>query len=350
MMMNQVVIGICIRDVRLLDLTTTRIRKFVQHFPYKLVDFICFHWKEINMMNYSVNGKKFNRKTEKWEDGTFPLPHVAFIQGYLNKEIIAKLENIFGINLFNNFLFDKWEGSEFLSSNQNLRKHVPKTLKLHTDHLSSQLCRFSDFFIKPMIGSSSGGIMRVKSLLDGSFEVFQTIRNEYLFQQFHTIDELINWLEPKITNGHYILQQAIETKKYRNNATDIRLNMNKNTTGNWEKSLLLFRISSNQNFIVPRKISQVYTFDRLHNSPSILPDINLKKLEVSIMSIGQNICQAFDEAGFHMADLGIDLGLDEKGKLWIFEVNHIPFPALGAIEDPSVYKPLEYAYYIANRY
>gem|GEM_PF-4777140 len=51
-----------------------------------------------------------------------------------------------------------------------------------------------------------------------------------------------------------------------------------------------------------------------------------------------------------MADLGIDLGVDEKGKLWIFEVNHIPFPALGAIEDPSVYKPLEYAYYLANRY
>jgi|GEM_PF-3603284 len=189
----------------------------------------------------------------------FSLPHVAFIQGYLNKEIIAKLENIFGINLFNNFLFDKWEGWEFLSTNQHLRKHVPKTLKLHTDHLPSQLCRFSDFFIKPMIGRSSGGIMRVKSLLDGSYEVFQTIRNEYLFQIFHTLDELINWLEPKITNGHYILQQAIETKKYKNNATDIRLNMNKNATGNWEKSLLLFRISSNQNlYCATKNISSLH--------------------------------------------------------------------------------------------
>ncbi|WP_226526784.1 YheC/YheD family protein [Metabacillus niabensis] len=346
--MSLVVIGICIRDDKLIGLTTERIRKYIEYFPYEYVDFICFHWDKIDVVNYSVAGKKFNRKSLEWDDGIYPLPHVAFIQGFLNKNIINKLKDIFGVNLFNNFLFDKWEGWEFLSDHKIIKQHLPITHKIQLERLALQLNLFKDFLIKPSIGSSSGGIIRVKSRNDGTFDVFHSIKNECVLIKFDTIKELMNWIESKVKNGQYILQQGIETIRYKDNATDIRLNMNKNSNGVWEKSIVFFRISSNNNIVIPKKVSRIYTFDQLRSSSSFLPEVDIRKLESQIDSIGNKICQAFDQAGYHMGDLGIDLGLDMKGKLWIFEINHIPYPALGAIHDPSVYKPLEYALFLAK--
>uniref|UniRef100_UPI001CF9F9A3 YheC/YheD family protein n=1 Tax=Metabacillus niabensis TaxID=324854 RepID=UPI001CF9F9A3 len=321
--------------------------KFFEYHPNEQVDFICFHWNHLNTKKREVIGLKFNKNKKVWENSIFPIPDVVFIQGYLNTKIVKYLEDVFGKNIFNNFLFDKWEGWKFLSSSRGLKEYLPNTQKLKIDYLQSQLSLYSDYLIKPIIGSSGNGIMRIKSFKNGGFKVFHSFKNEITYQTFASLYELCKWVKPKIQIGDYILQKRVNTITYRRHTCDIRLNMNKNSKGNWEESLVLLRIASNSNFVIPTKMSRFYTIKQLYKYP-LFPKVNMKELEKSIISLGHKICKAFDQSGYHMADLGIDLGLDKKGRLWIFEVNHIPYPALSFVEDLSIIRPFEYALFLAN--
>lgn len=60
----------------------------------------------------------------------------------------------------------------------------------------------------------------------------------------------------------------------------------------------------------------------------------------SIMELGLSIGHWFDASGHHMADLGIDLGIERNGKLWIIEVTPFPFPFgphQGSILDKGIW-------------
>lgn len=346
--MKRPLIGICIPYASLMKLATVRVMKFTDKHPDTQVDFICFHIKDLNLDTLQVTAVKFQKGTGEWEKGVFPVPDVIFLQGILPSPVIKKIESVIGPNVFNNFLFDKWEGWEFLSKHKNIRKHLPDTKKYNKDELLTYMSHYPDFFLKPVKGSSSIGIVRIKSLNKGAFEASYPVSKDMIKEEFQSRNELCRWIDSRVKDGNFILQEGIKTLKHKNRIVDIRLNMNKKGSGIWEVSLILFRISSTNDMLVPLTVSQACTFEQLQQF-SIYPNVDLKKLKSSIISLGAKICFAFDQAGYHMADLGIDLGLDENGHLWVFEVNHIPYPALGAIQDPSVISPLEYAIYLANK-
>jgi hypothetical protein len=41
--------------------------------------------------------------------------------------------------------------------------------------------------------------------------------------------------------------------------------------------------------------------------------------------------------------------MDENGHLWIFEVNPLPFPTQGSVQDYSLTRPVDYAVYLASK-
>lgn len=346
--MNGKLIGICIRNDSLLKLTTARVRRYSEKYPDSEVAFICFYIHHLNIEKQEVTGLKYQKETGTWEKGVFSIPDVVFIQGFLGSPMIKKLESVVGANVFNNFLFDKWEGWEFLAKSKNIKKYLPHTEKLNKQELLTQIDQFKNFVLKPVMGSSSSGIVMVRSREHGAFEVSYPLLKDIISLEFATKNDLCDWMTERVKLGTFIIQKMIPTMKYQNKVVDIRLNMNKNGVGRWDVSLLLFRVASNNLLFVPRTMKRAYTLEQFDHD-SVFPTVNISKLEKDIHALGYRICQAFDAAGYHMADLGIDLGLDENGHLWIFEVNHIPYPGLGSIEDHSVIRPLEYGVYLANK-
>ncbi|MBD1382903.1 YheC/YheD family endospore coat-associated protein [Metabacillus arenae] len=341
-------IGICVSKddyPGLLNLLTKRLQTALDH-----ATFIRFHLTDIDFEKLKVKAAEYKKSSNEWQEGIFPMPDVVYMQCSANRETIKRIENIIGPKVFNSFLFDKWEGWKLLKKSWSLRKHLPTTQLLENNaDLIDFISKFNycDVIVKPINGYSSEGIYRIKFQEGKNIEISSTKGLKIEKQEFKYSKEFWYLLSPKFFAGTHIIQQSIETIKAHENVSDIRLNMNKNRNGQWEVSLLLFRIATNSSVVIPKSIT-AYNPDKFMKS-SIYEKEKMGDIEKTIINLGLKICKAFDKSEYHMADLGIDLGMDEKGHLWIFEVNPLPFPTRGSVLDYSMTKPMEYALYLASK-
>ncbi|RIX50126.1 hypothetical protein D3P08_21500 [Paenibacillus nanensis] len=314
------------------------------------VDFIRFGPNDILFSSREVSGYKAKidrvRGKVSWIWGMYPVPDVIYLDGRVEQEMVQRMVQLIGKNVFNSFTFDKLEGHELLRQDPLLSRHLPDACSVYAgeglnpdvDHF---LRRHREVYVKPADGASGKGVFVVRLGEDGQVHVSSFEQGEKAYPN------LWEWL-PKLKPGWpYIMQQSITTVRWYGLPTDIRLNMCKNGEGKWEEAFLMSRAALSGDYI------------RLNHYRMLLrrdfPDLFMRikksseEIEAEILKVGHRICGFFDESGHHMADLGIDLGIDGSGKVWIFEVNPLPYPYTMAFGDMSLIRPLEYARFLARR-
>ncbi|WP_374149453.1 YheC/YheD family protein [Priestia megaterium] len=344
-------IGICVSKVK--PLFESLVKERLEQYPGDAT-LIAFTIENLSLERRNVRGVYWEKKGQEINrrEGVFPFPDVIYLQCHVDNNVIKQIEGILGRKVFNNFIFDKWECWKLLKKDKEIRNHLPYTQRLkNRTNLSLFLHQYKDIFLKPINAStahSSKGIFRVKLQREGNVKIFYREKNKMREKGFKSYQKFQDWIFPKLSSEDYVLQKSIETMKNSENATDIRINMNKNSRGEWEVSMILVRVATNVSHVIPR----FATFCSISNFIKMITDDEEKRedMERSIGNIGLKICRSFDKSGYHMADLGIDLGMDKNGHVWVFEINPLPFPFRGAIQDHSLIRPLEYASYLALPY
>lgn len=348
------IIGICVskekRDLH--RIVTERLKRY----PFD-VTIITFGMKKLDLVSLKVKGDCFEKKTGKigHYQGSFPIPNVIYMQCYEDPDLLRRIEKTAGCRVFNNFIFEKGQCWDLLASNKILSCHLPDTQQIcnETD-LKTFLYRYQDVFIKPINpteGHSSKGIVRVKIQKVKNIEAIYQKKHKIVLNEFQSFEDFWTSIQLMLSANPHIVQESIGTMKLNEMPTDIRLNMNKNGQGEWTVSALFVRIALNGSHVaagrgtqyLPIEIKQFLRLAFLNDEMKTVSMIH------SIRDLGYLIGQSFDKSGYHMADLGLDLGLDEKGKLWIFEVNPLPFPFGSPVQDDSWAKPLEYAQYLLKK-
>ncbi|MFC7394404.1 YheC/YheD family protein [Scopulibacillus cellulosilyticus] len=341
-------IGICVSEEKRLmcELVERRIKKFLGK-----ANFIRFYIEDLDFEMLQVKGDVFEKDTKEWKEGIFPFPDAIYVQCHIDQEVLKQIEEVIGKKVFNNFIFDKWEGWSLLAKDHLLRDNLPVTVILESKmDLKQCLFMYQDIMLKPVDvskGHSSRGIFRVKLKKDGKIKVFFAKRLKMKEKEFSSFKDFFNWFSGKTSAKDYIIQQSIQTVTRGENITDIRLNMNKNAKGKWKVSCLLFRVAANGSHMIPKTATAL----TIENLIKVYPQDKIKweEIEKSIILLGHKICHVFEQQGYHMANLGIDLGLDGSGHLWIFEVNPLPFPLDGTVKDHSLTKPIEYALSLVSK-
>jgi hypothetical protein len=342
---NLPIIGICVSNDQpaLQNLVKKRIRNF-----HGKATFIKFHLKDLNFKNLNVKGDYSENKNGEWKKGILPFPDVIYLQSHVPLNMVNKIEKEIGRKVFNTFTIDKWHESKLLAEHDILLPHLPHTLEVVNElHLLNFLAKYKNIFLKPLYGKTSIGLIRVEFQETGNIVAFlRKNKTDMQKEEFISFNDFWNWFSTKFSPNNYMMQQGIQTMKWNGMATDVRLNMNKNSSGKWEVSVLLFRIASNSSHIIPGPLA-VIPITKLNI-------FNYKKekidqMEKSVKNLGYKICNALDLSGHHMADLGIDLGFDANGHLWIFEVNTLPHPILGVQGDFSLTRPIDYALYLTSK-
>ncbi|WP_134701222.1 YheC/YheD family protein [Ammoniphilus sp. YIM 78166] len=308
------------------------------------INVVSFYIEGLDFQQHHVIGHLYQKKGDNITKlkGKFPFPHVVYLQCFVDPDTVKKIEDLIGPKVFNSFIFDKYQCVEMLAKDTSLVDHIPKTWKLKDlmdlqEILNSQ----EDVFLKsidPIKSHSSKGIYRLRRSRPSHIQVSYGRRGKMTYREFGGYEEFVNWASPILSMQPFILQQSIETVLYQNKVTDIRLNMNKNSFGQWDISALLYRVSTNDSHLY-------YSLSKL---------LDLKKINEewakAIVDVGYKICNVLDQSGVHMADLGIDLGIDNNEHIWIFEVNPLPFPFdLSRMKDDSIVRPLDYAVYLSSQ-
>lgn len=359
---NEITIGPCI-GMLISDedknITASRLQKmllFTREY-YKLHGaIIIFALDQIDTSNRCVTGYCYNPEKDSWQRGKFPYPSSIYRTIGLSDFWKNHFLSILGDKFFNNHYFNKWDMYRWFSTDPDMKQHLPFTILYQsTQDIHGMLNKYGKIFIKPVSGLKGNGI--IKATMEGGSIVFRYRENQenqnVAFDKPNAINQFI---ENRFHPGRYLIQQAIDLLKHEGSVIDFRCALQKDQSSNWVCNAVLGRYGDKDSVV--SNISNggttyevVDLLKKVHTSPGM--DILAMKNRMEYFAI--KVANTLDEYGINCGTLGLDVGIDADGHLWLIEINNRdPSPRYALdIDDKLLYNiiktsPLLYAKALAG--
>lgn len=321
--------------------------KVKQHVYASLVEkCFCYYFsfEHVDLENKKVKGFTFNPILKKWVHRWFPMPNVVYDMGIIFHDeempLVDKVRSYFkndpDTHLINTQKsFSKWRTYKRLSKYNEINHYIPYT-EMYTgmDDVFSMLQKYKFIFLKSFYGTQGKDVLSIKQN-DNRYKLNFNDRGikELVLDDTKQLEEIVK----NFINGEYfIIQQGIRLLKFNGRSLDFRVLIEKNEKGQWEAIYNHCRIAKNKLTITSQSqggdfalYEQLYPL--LKNSPyskGYIP--NNQELVDATIKIAYYIEKEFGPQG----ELGMDMAIDDEGKIWFIEVNARPFKDLdGTLVD-----------------
>ncbi|WP_161793384.1 YheC/YheD family protein [Cohnella kolymensis] len=199
-----------------------------------------------------------------------------------------------------------------------MKHYVPDTDWFEYSSLHKMLKTYSCVYIKPDSGNKGTGIIRVKKLNSKECEISykKTTSRSSPDKLYSRIKKI---LKPE---KKYIIQQGVDLATYQNRPFDVRVVLQK-PLGKWRATLMSAKLAPHKSSVVTNVAKgaedrNLYKLlkgtDQSLNSFAVLRDL---------MDASHQIAQILS-SHFPLNILGLDMGIDKKGKVWFIEANTKP--------------------------
>jgi len=296
------------------------------------------------------------RSGRRWVKRKFPLPEVVYdrIQSRSwerrpsSQEAKAFLQSIPGVHYFNEGFFDKWAIYQRMAKHELLARYIPETRQLTGPaSLQAFLEEHGSVYVKPTEGSQGKGVIRARRT--GSGYEWRFGRRTHGTTRFDALYKGI----ARIQRGRrYIVQQDLNLATLGGAPFDVRILMQKNGRGEWVRTKAYARVAPQGR--VTSNLSGggtamflSYVLRRRFRSKR-------RRVAARIRQAAHEIVHALEEVlDGPLGEVGLDLGIDKSGRVWLIEVNAKPFRKItdGGPKRQvwqSFRRPMEYAKYIAG--
>jgi hypothetical protein len=314
------------------------------------VELLYFSPKAVNFDERKINGYMYING--KWQKTESPFPDIIYNTGSPAKlarssEIINKLKIDIPFTTYS--IGNKMRVYERLKKAGEFSKYIIPSEYIHsTRSFFNSLNVYRKIVFKPVDGHKGQGVYFIEKIRD-QFHL-QAGTENYMYE----FDEMRNFVSTKLHEAVYLAQPYINSKTKSGIAYDIRLHVQKNGEGKWVITAIYPRfgpsgsIVSNinsggsTNYLEPflrQEFSDEY-FDvkRYLEHFSIQLAEHMDKIQQEYFS------ETIDE-------LGIDVGLDDMKKIWIYEVNWRPgCPPAFYLELDVVRNLIKYAIFLSNKH
>jgi D-alanine-D-alanine ligase-like ATP-grasp enzyme len=198
-----------------------------------------------------------------------------------------------------------------------LQQYIPHTVWYNDEQLLSMLHRYGMVFVKPDKGGGGVGIIRVKKLENGLVECKSLYH--YKVIPVNRVPKLVkSYFKP---NKRYLIQQGISLAMIKERPFDIRL-MLQRVGQHWELTGIAAKIAAPGKIVTNFcKGGQPYAAELAVQQ--VCPTNTPQKLE-ELKTLAYRVASVMSQRFQRLRELGIDVGLDENGDIWIFEVNTRP--------------------------
>lgn len=301
----------------------------------------------------------------KWQMRDVPYPDVVYDQIVSRKferlpDVAAmKLELVktLGNSYFNPGFFDKWQVHQWLTEHEMTRSYLPTTIR-HQDpnKTAAFLEQHKQVYMKPIHGSLGVGIIKVLRLADGRY--YYQIKGQKGIQTqgyAQSAKELLKNLKKRLAKRSYIVQEALHLQTYLERPFDIRILMQKGKNGKWIRTKAVCRIAQSGD-ITSNLSTGGEALPLLKMLKEIYPGKeDVKKIQRKIRSLVNTVPSVMEQvSGMHLGEMGLDIGIDYRGNVWIIEVNSKPWKKpvteQGSMEIvmESFRRPLLYGKYLTG--
>lgn len=329
----------------------------------------CFCVDDVDLENNIIKGYTFIQNSNQWQYGNLPIPDVIYDRApYLEKEekeLAKAIRQEFSINPKIRFInpvgsLGKWPLYKNLSKYPEMKRYLPYTISYNNfDDILLMLDKYNFIFLKSSYGSRGEEVLSIEKT-DNKYRI-DFFSDELKLVYVEDVPELKIYIEDficeKRTLGRktFIIQQGIRLIKYKGHNIDFRIDIVKNEDGKWETSRSYGIYSSGNskitNFCVggtQEQFKDVYPKLKAMHRNIYFPT------EETIVATLKKIAIFIEKSFGPHGEIGIDIAIDETGKLWFIEGNAKPdksrIPGFDDMEgiSPQALSIFKYAKYLAK--
>jgi len=290
-----------------------------------------FYPDQIDWSSRKVTGFYYSSSAQQWKQRKFPLPQFIYDRCFYTSSkdylyyqpYISNIKKDKTIHFLGNGLNGKWQVYQILSKDHQFKNFLPLTIKYRNiKQLLTWLQRFP-VIIKPIGGSHGKGVIKVFKQNDNFHIIGRNHHNQKISFQFSNINDFSNFIKNFTQKGRFLIQQYLTLTTSQNNPYDIRVLIQKNQYGQWETTGMAARLGDANNIT-----------SNLHGGGRVEPVINLlttqfgnfkaKTIINEINLLAQQLPPFIESAHGDLIELGLDIGVDQEGGVWIIEVNSKP--------------------------
>lgn len=292
---------------------------------------------------------------------TFPLPKVIH-----NRAMYPGMREMRKLQLWSEegkLVFNRWNRYGKLTIHNLLTKdpafipHLPRTCRATPASVKEMMKWFDSIIIKPNKSSIGRGVMKLERTPSGwSLNYPATLRERnktWRTAQFGG-SRLPQILQRRLTKGKYIVQQCLPLATYKERPFDIRMSVQRGSTGEWQITGYVAKVASKSRFLT--NIAQGGNVQRLEDIlQEEYPHLNSKKVIHDISDLALRIAYHLGQSLPDLADLGMDIGLSVDGIPLFIECNgkdqRYSFREAGMLDvwKASYENPMAYAKYLLTR-
>jgi hypothetical protein len=320
---------------------------------------ICFAFRgnDINFKQAQIRGYTYHN--HGWETALYPIPDVIYArcQGYAFNQhnMRAKLSRM-GVHFLNPPALGKWKTYNTVAQNPALLTYLPDTRVLSQfKELDVMLKKYRHVYMKPVTGSQGKKIIRVSKNINSKAYEYQYQHDQHPVKaKAYSLEELERSLKIIMGRDRYIVQQQINLLRSGERIMDLRVMVQKDRNGDWLLTGKVFRIGKTGSITsnisgggsaskvkdqLNRKFNDSKEVQRIMDEVDFLALETARTIEIRLGPIGE---------------LGIDIGVDQKARIWLIEANLMParkiFSLIGDTEARllSIQRPILYALYLAG--
>ncbi|MFD0715215.1 YheC/YheD family protein [Paenibacillus sp. GCM10027626] len=215
-------------------------------------------------------------------------------------------------------LASKWAKTEALLSQERVAPHIPPTRMFNSFNLRKMLNTHRMVVVKPVRGAGGHGVIKVTK--EGSGYAHTYYAQKKHFSSFNGLYKSLNRLRK---GKSYIIQKGIHLATIDGRPIDYRVKYVKKEDGKWKIRAIVGRLARPGLFVT--NLSRGGTMMagsegiRRSFSPKAVTSKKREMRELTRLST-----QVLEGRYPGIGQLGFDFGIDNSGKIWIFEVNTRP--------------------------
>ncbi len=295
-----------------------------------------------------------HKKGVGWQARQYPVPRVVYDRLFPSRgrwqlyfSQVARMRRTFRVTMMGRGLHGKWQMYRIIRRYEDLRPYLPETRLGSVQSLASLLSKYETVFVKPVFGSGGKGIACVRRWR-GGYVVKRVGRPRLRATSLAGVVAALGGVSRR-----QLVQQGLKLNHLQGSTFDIRSIVQKNGDGQWQISGKAVRVGRRGKIT-----SNLHTGGRAYSVPSVLQRCfseRAEAIEAELESLAIRVAEVMDKHAGPLCDLGLDMGVDVEGKVWLIEVNSKPgrkvFLQIGDREarQRAVRTLMEYAKYLVEQ-
>ncbi|GAA0376372.1 YheC/YheD family protein [Bacillus horti] len=310
-----------------------------------------------------VQGYRYNQKKKIWEKGDYPVPHILYDRiAYSNRSqirmhhaAITRLVQNRNISLLGRGLPGKWNVYNMVKDIPEIKSFLPETILYQPDlNWEAKLQEHTSIFFKPASGSNGKGVFRVWTVNQQVLIQGRNKANKVFQRTFPSVKKANEWIKSFMSSRSYIIQPYLQLDSTEGHPFDLRILLQKDEHGQWRETGRAARIG--QKFTLTSNIKGGGTaLEANYLLNQFFAPTQVKQINQDISTILKHVPKNLEERHGQLIELGVDLGVDRSGHVWILEVNSKPGRESLKLSknlkayQASIQSPINYACFIASQ-